>query len=194
MRISIDGNIGASKSTVISYLSRKLRGQVTCYPEPVDAWGDMLRLYYENPSTYALPFSLRVLLGFNASNDSPTPHQIVERSPLACRHVFTQMLADDGTLSQAQFDVFKDYYDAMSWEPDVIIFIETPAGTCLDRITARGRECEAGIDFQHLRRLEYMYDNLMREQQARVVRVDGTGSPVDVALRVMDAVQKILSA
>jgi deoxyadenosine/deoxycytidine kinase len=187
MRISIDGSIGTGKSSVLASL-REAFPTASVYTEPIDEWGELLNLYYSNKALWSLPFSLKVLLSFRRAN-SPDGVTFIERSPLSCKNVLTQMLADDGTMNQRQFDVFKEYYELIGWTPDAIIFIDTPAATCLERIEARNRECEKTIDLQFLRRLEYSYENMLKHdaQGIRVVRVDGTKPMQEVAKDIITA-------
>lgn len=193
MRISIDGNIGASKSTVLARLADEYGDRdIEYFPEPLDEWGKLLELFYDDPKTYALALSLQVLVGLNASSTT-SKHAIVERSPLSCRDVFTQMLVDEGTMTADQFEVFNGYYDAMAWVPDMILFIDTPAAECMSRIESRARLCECEIDLQFLRRLEFKYDALLREHAGRVIKIDGTGTHEEVYGRVKIALEKILS-
>lgn len=182
MRISIEGNIAAGKTTVFQALEDSFPS-AHCFREPVRDWADLLDLYYKDPKTWALPFSLKVLLSFRESNASP--FCFVERSPLACKSVFTQLLFDDGTLTQPQFELFKEFSDVLGWVPDAIIFIDTPAATCLERMHARGRPCEADIDFQYLRRLEYQYEIMLKNAGVTVVRVDGTLPPAQLAAQIV---------
>jgi deoxyadenosine/deoxycytidine kinase len=191
MRISIEGVIATGKSEALEAV-RAAFPTVPIYPEPLDEWGDLLDLYYANKSTWCLPFSLKVLLSFRRSNGVPSC--VIERSPLSCKSVFTTMLVDDGVMNQRQYDVFKEYYDIIGWLPDAIVFIDTPAATCLTRVESRGRPCERGVDMQFLRRLEYAYETMLKNEThgIRIVRIDGTKPKDQVAADVVHAVATLL--
>ncbi len=187
MRIAIEGNIGAGKSTVL----RAFAGE-RVFAEPVDAWGSLLDRFYASPAEWGLAFSLRVLSSF----DEPHTHErcIVERCPLSCRHVFAQLLFNDGHLTQGEWDLFKDYFDVLGWAPDAMVYIDTPAHVCLERTRERGRPSEAGLDLQHLRRLEFQYDTLLKYSNVPVVRLDGTLPPDELARAALDAVAALRAA
>ena len=191
MRIAVEGLIGTGKSEALQAL-REAFPMVPCFREPVDEWGEMLDLFYGDKHTWCLPFSLKVLLSFRRSNGFPT--SFVERSPLSCKNVFTSMLVNDNIMNQQQFDVFSSYHDIIGWVPDAIIYIDTPAATCLKRTEMRGRTCEAGIDLQFMRRLEYAYETMLKHDThgIRVIRVDGTKAKEDVALDVVQAARDLL--
>lgn len=179
MKIAIEGNIGSGKSTVLKALTGKFP-DVPTVAEPIEEWGDLLDLFYASPSTWALPFSLKVLLTFRHAGDTPTC--IIERCPLSCRHVFTHTLFNDGTLSQHSYDLFKEFYDILAWTPDVIVYIDTPVDKCMERIMTRGRDSEIrGIDIQYLRRIEFAYETMLKfiGKDVTVIRIDGS-RPIDV--------------
>lgn len=171
MRISVDGNIGSGKSVALAALAAAFP-LVPCFPEPVDEWADLLKMYYASPSEWALAFALKVLLSFRKPAQVATC--LVERSPLASRHVFSQLLYNEGVLACHEWDLFKEYHDVLAWKPDVILFIDTPAEVCMHRVRKRGRGGEETIDLDYLRRVEFQYATMLRYSQVPVVRIDGT--------------------
>jgi deoxyadenosine/deoxycytidine kinase len=193
MRIAVEGNIGAGKSTVLDALGGPggVRGLgVPVLQEPLDQWGPLLDAFYASPSEFGLAFSLKVLAGFDAAHRHETC--IVERCPLSCRHVFTQMLFHDGHLTQEEWDLFKEYADTLGWAPDAIVYIDTPAHVCLERVRSRARACEAQVDLVYMRRLEFQYDTLLKYCQVPVVRLDGQLPPAALAEAAVTAVRKLL--
>ena len=187
MRVAIEGNIGSGKSTVLGALADAFAVR----KEPVDEWQPLLDLFYADPGKWSLAFSLRVLLSFAAV---PTGGDLVtERCPLANRHVFGQLLFNDQKMTQDEWDLFKEYHDAMGWTPDGIVFVDTPSDVCMDRIKSRGRACEAAIDIQYLRRIEFQYQNLFKFCGVPVVRVDGTLPPAELAAETGKAVRVLMA-
>jgi len=190
MRISIDGGIGAGKTTVFETLARRFP-EIGMFTEPVRQWEDLLALYYKDPATWSLPLNIKVLLSFRESVGTHTC--VVERSPMSCLHVFAKIARDDGVMNAPQWDLFKEIHEVLGWKPDAVVFIDTPVAACLDRIEARGRACESEIDIQYVRRIEYQYAVMLKECGVPVVRVNGAQSPAKVAAAVGDAVQTLLA-
>lgn len=180
MVVCVEGNIGCGKSTALEAFARKRPG-VPVFPEPVHEWGDLLREFYANPSRWSLAFSLRVLLSFNAPKKSTEPIVVVERSPLSCRHVFSQLLFNESKMNQQEWDTFKEYYDMFAWVPDVIVYIETPVDECFTRMKTRGRRAEESVDFQYLKKLDFQYETMLKYANVPIVRVDGTRDPETIA-------------
>lgn len=185
MRVSIEGNIGAGKSAALDALAA--RG-FAVHKEPVDEWAEMLELFYKAPAEWALPFSLKVLLSFDRIAAG-----VVERSPQSCHHVFTQLLYNEGKMSYVQWDLFREYVDALGWTPDAIVYIDTPTDVCLDRVRTRNRQGEGPIDLAYLKRVEFQYETMLKYVGVPVVRVDGTLSSVELADAVEREVRKFLN-
>ena len=189
MRIAVEGNIGSGKSTVLGALA----GVFAVRKEPVDDWQPLLDLFYADPGKWSLAFSLRVLLSFADVSSESGSDLVTERCPLANRHVFGQLLFNDQKMTQDEWDLFKEYHDAMGWTPDGIVFVDTPSDVCMDRIKARGRPCEASVDIQYLRRIEFQYQNLFKFCGVPVVRVDGSLPPDELAAETERAVRAVRS-
>ena len=58
--ITIGGNIGCGKTTVLSNLSKEW----TVFKEPLEKWGSWLDLFYTNPQRYAFSFQMKILHDF----------------------------------------------------------------------------------------------------------------------------------
>lgn len=190
MRVSVEGNIGSGKSECLAALSSAFP-TVPTFPEPVEKWTDLLDLYYASPAEWALPFALKVLLSFR----EPAAHEtcIVERSPLASRHVFSQLLYNQGILNCHEWELFKEYHDLLAWKPDVVLYIDTPTDVCLKRIADRGRACEATIDLDYLKRVDFQYANMLRYAEVPVVKFDGTLPTAELHAAVAAEAAKYLS-
>jgi len=169
MRICIDGNIAAGKSTVFSSLATRpaIREVATLFPEPLDEWGDLLQLYFKDRKSWALPLTLDILRGFGKQYD--TPHAIVERNPYTCRYVFTEMIKYEGYLSNDDMTLVDQYMDMFGWKPDVVVYLDVPAATCHERMETRARcgEIES-VSYDELRMISHMYDKMFRDQLQRV--------------------------
>lgn len=199
--VAVEGNIGCGKSTALAALAA--RG-VRVVPEPLAQWAGLLEKFYADPGRWALALSLRVLLSFHearpgdsggddpgsgedSGGECPPAVVVYERSPLACRHVFTQLMLNDGRLGADDWDLFKEYWELLAWTPDVIAYVHVPHDECLERVRRRGRAPEAAVNAEYLRKLEFQYETMLRYAGVPVVRIDGTLSPD----RVADAIAEV---
>jgi deoxyadenosine/deoxycytidine kinase len=68
MKISIDGNIGCGKSSILERLCKDMRYPV--FLEPVKDWTSWLHLFYKDPARWGLSFNIKVLLSFHDWKDN----------------------------------------------------------------------------------------------------------------------------
>jgi deoxyadenosine/deoxycytidine kinase len=177
MRVCIEGNIGCGKTSLLD----RLAAEFAVVPEPVEAWGTLLDDFYRDPREWGFVFNTRVLLDFSRIvDDKKKKVVVVERSPGACRHVFGQLLYNDGHLTPRAWDLFKRFADDLGWTPDAYIYIHVPPEVCMARIAARNRGAEHGVTLEYLARIEFQYENMMRFSKIPVVRVDGTQTPEEM--------------
>lgn len=185
MRVCIEGNIGAGKSTLLSRLSKE---GYPIHQEPVEEWKEWLKLFYSDKKRWAFGMQMRVL----ASMLEYPNTCVVERSTSSTRHVFAQVLYNQGDLSEKEFQVYKKYFEATAWAPDVLVYIHVNPDTCLERIQGRARDGEESIDIAYVKKLDFHYGNLIRYATCPVHVIDGNRSQDDVYSDVLEIVQTYL--
>ncbi len=194
-KIAVEGNIACGKSTALAALAA-LAPKLRVFREPLEEWAPTLRKFYEDPGTWSFYFQLRVLLWYAAraaegAGAAEAADAVFERSPMSSRHVFAQVAHNDGFMTSEDWDLYKDYVDALGWEPDAIVYVDTPTEVCFERLRARGRDVEAGVDLAYLRRLDFQYETMLRYANVPTIRVDGTLPPDALAAAVAEAVDSL---
>lgn len=173
--ISLEGNIGAGKSTFIDKLHKHFEysNEIIFLKEPVGIWEsvkqngkNMLELYYSNPSKYSFAFQVmayttRLEMIRNTVKDvmenSPNVKTIVmERSLEADKQIFAKMLYDDGEIESSEFQIYSMMSRAglSQYSMDGIIWLTTDADECLRRIKIRSRKGEETIPLDYLEKCE----------------------------------------
>jgi deoxyadenosine/deoxycytidine kinase len=191
--ISIEGNIGAGKTTIIDKLQQKMSGStdVLFLREPVDIWEsikdpktgeNILQKFYQNPSQYAFSFQVmayatRVSLIREAIHNNRDCKVIIcERSLDADKNIFAQMLNDDGLIDDIQFQIYTRFYKEYSTEfkLDGIIFVDANAEICYRRVSTRARDGEAGIELSYLMKCKKYHDDWLvhNHNYTSVLRLD----------------------
>jgi len=190
--ISIEGNIGAGKSTLMrdicGYIEEyqlNLDNHIIFLREPVDLWEgvkdengkNMLELFYENPQKYAFEFqtmayTFQTKLIDETLEKNPQCRIIVsERSFDAGHNIFTKMLHNDGYISYIQYEIYKillktrmeSTYIPHSGIPDKVIYLDIPYTTCKNRIKVRGRGGEENISLEYLEKCERYYKEWLND-------------------------------
>lgn len=192
MKISIEGNIGSGKSTVITRLCKEKR--IPVFLEPVDEWKDWLTLFYADPARWGLAFNLHVLMTFNQwkNNDFLA---VYERSPLSNRHVFTELGYEQGRLNKLELNLFESLYNKLAWKPDVVIYIKTEPEVSMERMKTRARDCECAVPLEYLQSIHHKHEELFKfKRTENVYIVDGNRSQDDVYNDVATILQRISSS
>ena len=178
--ISIEGNIGAGKSTFVAelkilYADRK---DIVFLQEPVDAWAEitqdgktMLELFYENQQKYSFGFQVMAymsrlrMIKAEVENASSVVRTIVmERSLDADRHIFAKMLFEDGMIEECMYRIYQLMSDdgLREYSSDGVIWLNTGAEECHRRIAKRGREGEEMIELEYLEKCERYHGRWLR--------------------------------
>jgi deoxyadenosine/deoxycytidine kinase len=176
--ISIEGNIGAGKSTIIDKLGKKLvdNKEIILLKEPVDVWEsiretstgeNILQKFYSDPHKYAFSFQVmayvtRLSLIRNTIRNNPECKVIIcERSLDADRNIFAKMLFDDGQIEDIHYQIYLRFYNeyAKDYQIDGIVYIDADADVCHRRIAKRSRDGESGIPIDYLQKCKLYYDN-----------------------------------
>ena len=198
--ITISGNIGCGKTTIIDNLTQVYKDKdfYKIFKEPIDSWGSWLDLFYTNPNKYAFPFQMKVLIDFlYLNNISDKDFIITERSPLDSLHVFTKTLKNDDKITYLEYNLYQEYVKKIGWKPKHIIYIQTNPNNCIQRIKKRMRGCESGIDESYIQSIHTIYEQWIDsiknndESNINVHIINGNQEKETVFENVKDIISKI---
>lgn len=169
--ISIEGLIGSGKSTLINEclvpcLTNK-GYRVTVIKEPVDLWGEILPLFYTDPSRWAYTFqSIAFLDRINEARDMWGKHKeitdifITERSIVSDK-LFVETLYKLGSITDMEYHYYykwcKLWTELLPFKPDLFVYLCPSIDTIMGRVKIRARKGEEGVskDYQLLLRHEH---------------------------------------
>ncbi len=182
--VLLEGNIGAGKTTV----GRKIAssGLFSFIEEPTAVWregfaANMLELFYSDTQRWAFTFQICAFVTRAKTWDEVAQHTdhskvILERSIFCDRYVFAENCFRTGLFSEAEYQLYCGMWDftvsQYCDEPDVILYLRTPAEVCLQRILDRGRMEESGIPLEYLRQLEGLHDEWLLDNP-KTILLDG---------------------
>jgi deoxyadenosine/deoxycytidine kinase len=158
--ITVAGNIGVGKSSLVTLLGEKLGWQP--FFEPV-AQNPYLPDFYLN--MHAWGFHSQV---FFLANRLKIQRQILlwpdsvvqDRSIYEDAEIFALNLALQGYLSQRDYETYRALYHAMNDflpPPDLVIYLRASVSTLIHRINQRSRDYEKSISPEYLHRLNDLY-------------------------------------
>jgi deoxyadenosine/deoxycytidine kinase len=171
--ISIEGNIGTGKSTILANLKIRMDdvmpgNRILFLKEPVDIWESIkdehghtiLEKFYKDQKRYAFTFQVmayisRLSLLKRAIKENPECETIIiERSLIADKNIFMQMLYDDGQVEMMEFEIYNRWYREFieEYRVDSIVYLDSDPEICSERINRRNRNGEEGIPLSYLRK------------------------------------------
>jgi len=177
--LSIEGNIGSGKSTIIEFLKEKYKdsSDFIFLPEPVDQWeqikdkdnNTILSKFYNDQKKYSFAFQMmayisRLELLRKAIQENPSKIIITERSLFTDKFVFAQMLYDDHKMEEIEYQIYnKWFYSFIDLAPlHKLIYLKTDPEISFKRIIKRNRDGENGIPFDYIKNC-HLYHNHMYE-------------------------------
>lgn len=159
--VAIAGNIGAGKSSFLTFLRHRF-GLETVY-EPNEGnpflepfYGDMPRWAFHS-QVYFLAEKARLHRQIEAWNG----HIGQDRTIWEDAEIFAAHLARTGVMSEDEHATYRALYDALSASlrpPDLLVYLRCPVRTLRRRIAARGRDMERGLPAKYLRSLHGLYE------------------------------------
>ena len=165
--ISIEGNIGSGKSTILSLLKEecKKNNNIIFLQEPVLEWNEIkdnsgqtiLSKFYGNQEKYSFAFQMmayisRLSLLKKTIKEYPGAIIVTERCLETDRHVFAKMLYDSGKIEEVEYKIYLRWFDDFNEEVKInkMIYLKTLPETSYYRIEKRSRDGESSISLDYL--------------------------------------------
>jgi deoxyadenosine/deoxycytidine kinase len=178
MKITVGGNIGCGKTTLIRTLDPKWNVK----PEPIEKWGSWLDLFYSDMKRFCFSFQMKILYDFlGYDNDA---FFVSERSPMDSLYVFAKGLVHSDIMSYMEYNLLSEFVHHIGWVPDVYIYLRTSPEICFERIQQRSRDCENGVGLDYIKTIHQEYERLtsqiLVDMNVKVHVIDASKSPSEV--------------
>jgi deoxyadenosine/deoxycytidine kinase len=190
--ISIEGNIGSGKSTLVSELEKyfKDNNNIGFLQEPVDIWNTIkdengttiLEKFYENNEKYAFQFQMmayisRLSIMKNAIKQNKYKYIISERSLYTDSNIFAKMLYDDKKISEIEYSIYKMWFDEFINDIPLtkIIYVKAEPQISLERVITRNRLGE-NIPLSYLQRCHDYHENWLSQTDYDKLTLDGNNN------------------
>lgn len=195
--LSLEGNIGAGKSTILAKLQTHLQChlqdsnvRILFMKEPVDQWEsiidpvsneNILQKFYANPKTHAFSFQIMAYATrMNILRKMITDHQkegekliiICERCLETDKEVFAKMLYDDGFIDDIHYQIYNLVSSENPFPVDGIIYLETDPSICSQRISKRARSGENGIDIEYLKKCHEYHEAWFSKTTHSIIKIN----------------------
>jgi thymidylate kinase len=173
MKIVIDGNIGAGKTTQLNLLKRL---GATVFKEPIEEWP--LQEFYENPKKGIFALQMAVLR--TVCDQGPG---IYERSLLSSRWVFWEWAKRKNLVEHVK--TYEYFYEKHAWAPDVYIFLSKGPEECYLHVSGRKQTGDDKVTLEYLKELELLYKELLERVPCRVHVIDASRKPEEIHAEIL---------
>lgn len=185
--ISIDGNIGSGKSTVLKHLRERLseNKNFVFVDEPVKEWSKIehngvtiLEQFYGNTEKYSFSFQMmayitRLNMLKTAVKENPKAIIITERCLYTDKFVFAKMLYDQKQINDYEYQIYNKWFDEfISDLPEhKFFFINSNPTKSKERITKRKRAGEDNITIEYLLACEQYHSDMYNKHSQNTLKV-----------------------
>jgi len=171
--ISIEGNIGAGKTTLAHMLARHYNARLI-----LEQFADnpFLPKFYENPAQYAFPLELFFMAERYKQLKELVYSADLFQSVTITDYLFTKcLLFAKVNLPDQEFRLYQKLFDilqAQVVQPDILIYLHAPVSKLQANIRKRNRSYEQSISDEYLFDIQETYTRYIRQHNTRTIFVD----------------------
>jgi len=173
MKIVIDGNIGAGKTTQLKFL-KNMGAKV--FKEPIEEWP--LEEFYADPKKGIFPLQMAVLR--TVCDQGPG---VYERSLLSSRWVFWEWAKTKGLVEHVK--TYEYFYEKHAWSPDLYIFLSKSPEECYLHINTRHQTGDDKITLDYLKELDALYKEMHQRIQCEMHIIDASRKPEEIHAEIL---------
>ena len=192
--ITIEGNIGAGKTTLAYMLSKVLNARLI-----LEEFADnpFLEKFYENPSQYAFSLELFFMAERYKQLKDLVNQQDLFHSITVSDYLFTKcLLFAKVNLPDDEFKLYQKLFETMHpqiIQPDILIYLHAPVNKLQENIKKRNRSYELNIKNDYLFNIQETYTQYIKQHNIKTLFIDasnadflGNEKHLDVLLDALD--------
>ncbi len=175
--ITIEGNIGAGKTTLAHLLSKHYNTRLIL-EEFTD--NPFLPKFYENPEQFAFPLELFFMAERYKQLKELIQQKDLFQSVTISDYLFTKcLLFAKVNLPEDEFRLYQRLFDIIHQQmiqPDLLIYLHSPVHKLQEKIRKRNRPYEQKIPDEYLFNLQETYTHYIRQHNIKTLFVDATNA------------------
>jgi len=175
--ITIEGNIGAGKTTLAHLLSKHFNARLI-----LEEFADnpFLPKFYENPEQFAFPLELFFLAErFKQLKELLQQKDMFQHLTIS-DYLFTKcLLFAKVTLPEDEFRLFQRLFEIIHQQliqPDLLIYLHAPVSKLQANIKKRNRSYEQKIPDDYLFNIQETYTHYIRQHNIKTLFVDASNA------------------
>jgi deoxyguanosine kinase len=171
--ITIEGNIGAGKTTLAHLLSKHYNARLV-----LEAFAEnpFLPKFYENPAQFAFPLELFFMAERYKQLKELIHTKDLFQSVTISDYLFTKcLLFAKVNLPETEFRLYQSLFDIIHQQlvqPDILIYLHAPVQKLQVNIRKRNRPYEQNIADEYLFTIQETYTNYIRQHNIKTLFID----------------------
>ncbi len=171
--ITIEGNIGAGKTTLAHLLAKHFNARLV-----LEQFADnpFLPKFYESPQQYAFPLELFFMAERYKQLKELIHTKDLFQSITISDYLFTKcLLFAKVNLPEEEFRLYQKLFDIIQQQlikPDILIYLHSPVSKLQQNIKKRNRPYEQSIQDQYLFNIQETYTNYIRQHNIKTLFID----------------------
>jgi deoxyadenosine/deoxycytidine kinase len=175
--ITIEGNIGAGKTTLAHLLSKHYNARLV-----LEEFADnpFLSKFYENQAQYAFPVELFFMAERYKQQKELIQQKDLFQNITISDYLFTKcLLFAKVTLPDDEFRLYQRLFDIIYQQisqPDILIYLHAPVNKLQMNIKKRNRAYEQNIPDDYLFNLQETYTHYIKQHNIKTLFVDASNA------------------
>lgn len=175
--ITVEGNIGAGKTTLAHLLAKKLNSRLI-----LEEFADnpFLPKFYDNPQQYAFPLELFFMAErYKQLKDMLHTKDMFQHVTVS-DYLFTKcLLFAKVNLPEEEFRLYQKLFDIIHQQlvfPDILIYLHAPVQKLQQNIKRRNREYEQAIPDEYLFNIQETYTSYIKQHNIKTIFIDASNA------------------
>lgn len=171
--ITIEGNIGAGKTTLAHLLAKHFNARII-----LEEFADnpFLKKFYENPQHFAFPLELFFMAERYKQLKDMVHTKDLFQSVTVSDYLFTKcLLFAKVNLPEEEFRLYQKLFDIIHQQlifPDILIYLHAPVNKLQQNIKKRKREYEQNIPDEYLFSIQETYTSYIKQHNIKTLFID----------------------
>ena len=171
--ITIEGNIGAGKTTLANLLAERLNARLI-----LEEFADnpFLAKFYDNPAQYAFSVELFFMAERYKQQRDLVGQQDMFRTLTISDYLFTKcLLFAKVNLPDDEFRLYQRLFEIMHHQmiqPELLIYLHSPVSKLQENIKKRNRPYEQNIQNDYLYNIQQTYTHYIKQHNMKTLFVD----------------------
>jgi len=175
--VTIEGNIGAGKTTLSHLLAKHYNARLI-----LEQFADnpFLPKFYENPGQYAFPLELFFMAERFKQLKELLQQKDLFQTVTISDYLFTKcLLFAKVNLPDDEFRLYQRLFDIIHQQlvqPDILVYLHAPVNKLQQNIKKRGRTYEQSIPDDYLFSIQETYTHYIKQHNLRTLFVDASNA------------------